>query len=270
MSQTLTPRCRTIWVAGVLLPLSLIIFLSTAGRVLTRADSSSQSSASSSSPQQEQQQKPERHEPSSLAGQLAKESREAAGAGENAAFKQSSSIKWLARITGLSQEHAYWLAVMLNFAVVVVAILWAARRFLPGIFRERTAAIQKAMEEARKASSEARCRLADIEARLSRLDVEIGSMRAAAEKEAQADDARIKAATETDTRKIIESAEQEITAAVKQARRELAAYAADLAVSHAQKQIRVDADTDQALVRGFAEHLSANSSNPPLTKKGSN
>jgi F-type H+-transporting ATPase subunit b len=265
MSQTLTPRCRAIWIAGVLLPLSLIIFL-TGGAVLSRADSS-QSSGSSSNPQQARQQERERHEPS-LAGQLAKETREAAGEGENAAFKQSGSIKWLARITGLSQEHAYWLAVMLNFAVVVVAIVWAARKFLPGIFRERTAAIQKAIEEARKASSEARCRLADIEARLSRLDVEIGSMRAAAEKEAQADDARIKAATEADTRKIIESAEQEIAAAVKQARRELAAYAADLAVSHAQKQIRVDADTDHALVRGFAEHLSVNSSNGPRTKKG--
>lgn len=275
MSQTLTVRCPAIRVAGVLLPLCQLILIM--GAVLARADSSS-ASDSSSSPRQEQQQKRgqerqqkrEGHEPSSMAGQLAEETREAAGEGENAEFKQSASIKWLARITGLSPEHAYWLAVLLNFAVVVAALVWAGRKFLPGVFRERTAAIQKAMEEARKASTEARRRLADIEARLSRLDVEIGSMRAAAEKEAQADDARIKAATEADARKIIESAQQEIDAAAKQARRELAAYAADLAVSHAQKQIRVDADTDEALVRGFGEQLSANSSNGKDTKKGDN
>ena len=47
-------------------------------------------------------------------------------------------------------------------------------------------------------------------------------------------------------------AEQEIAAAAKAARRQLTAHAADLAVGLAQKQIHVDAATDQALVRNFA------------------
>ena len=42
----------------------------------------------------------------------------------------------------------------------------------------------------------------------------------------------------------------------KTTRRELTAYAANLAVSLAKKQIQVDANTDQALVRGFAQQLS--------------
>jgi F-type H+-transporting ATPase subunit b len=241
-----------------------------AGTALARGNSRPQASAASSNSGQEQQQKHERRERRGLAGELAEETRAAAGEDEKAAFMQSRSIQSLARITGLSPQHAYWLAVLLNFGVVAAALTWAARKFLPGLFRERTAAIQKAMEEARRASAEARRRLADIEARLSRLDVEIAGMRAAAEKEAQAEDARLKEATEADTRKIIESAQQEIAAATKQARRELAAYAADLAVSHAQKQIRVDAETDATLVRGFAEQLSANSSNGPRTKRGGN
>ena len=45
--------------------------------------------------------------------------------------------------------------------------------------------------------------------------------------------------------------------AAKSARRELTAYAADLAVGLAQKQIRIDAATDQALVRNFAGELGA-------------
>ena len=267
MIKTLTHYCPLTRLGGVLTFLCLMVVV--AGNTLAQEPSPSQADNSPSSPQ-EPQHKREQHKRNSLAAQLAQETRGAAGEGENAAFKQSPSIKWLARKTGLSQEQAYWLAVLLNFAVVVAAIVWASKKFLPGLFRARTTAIQKAMEEARKASSEARHRLAEIELRLSRLDVEIGGIRAAAEKESQAEDARIQAATEEDTRKIIESTEQEIAAAVKQARRDLAAYAADLAVSHAQKQIRVDADTDQALLRGFAEQLSAMKSNGPGGKKGGN
>ena len=80
-------------------------------------------------------------------------------------------------------------------------------------------------------------------------------MREAAEKDAVAEEARIKSAAEEDARKIVESADQEIAAAAKSARRELTAYAANLAVSLAAKQIKVDATTDQALVRGFANQL---------------
>ena len=197
----------------------------------------------------------------SLNQQPVKESREAAS--EDDQFKHSPSVQFVAKLTGLDLEHAYWICVLLNFAVIAAAIFWLSKKNLPGLFRKRTASIQKAMEEARKASEDANRRLAEIEARLSRLDGEIGGMRAAAEKEAAAEEQRIKAAAAEDARKIVESAEQEIAAAAKSARRELTAYAADLAVSLAKKQIRVDAATDQALLRNFAEQLSANGGETP-------
>jgi F-type H+-transporting ATPase subunit b len=186
---------------------------------------------------------------------LAKESREAAGEDEQAQFKHSASVQWVAKYTGLSLEHAYWLCVLLNFAVIAGAIFYFSKKNLPGVFRDRTALIQRSMQEARQASQEANRRLAEIEARLSRLDTEIGGMREAAEKEIVSEEARIKAAAEEDARKIVESAEQEIAAAAKTARRELTAYAANLAVSLAAKRIQVDAATDQALVREFAQQL---------------
>jgi F-type H+-transporting ATPase subunit b len=200
----------------------------------------------------------------------ARESPETAGEEKNQTeqFKRSSSVILLARLTGLSLDHAYWLAVLINFGVIAAAIIWLSRSRLPGVFRNRTISIQKAMEVAQKASQEANQRLADIEARLSKLDVEIGEMRAAAEKDAAAEEARIKAASEEDARKIIESAEQEIATAAKAARRDLKAYAADLAVSLAQRQIRVDTDTDQALVRTFADQLSSKGSNGGPGKGG--
>jgi F-type H+-transporting ATPase subunit b len=189
------------------------------------------------------------------------EAPEAAGEDDETQFKHSPSVKFVAKLTGLSLQQVYWLSVLVNFGVVAGLIFWLSRKTLPGIFRSRTASIQKAMEEARKASQEASQRLADIETRLSRLGVEIGEMRAAAEKEAAAEEARIKAAAAEEGRKIVESAQQEIAAAAKSARRDLIAYAADLAVSLAAKQVKLDSATDQGLVRRFARQLSDGS--PP-------
>jgi F-type H+-transporting ATPase subunit b len=191
--------------------------------------------------------------------QLAHETREAAGEekDDKAEFKQSASVQFIARHTGLSTSNAYLISVLLNFAVIAGIIFWAARKYLPGAFSARTASIQKAMQEAQKASEEARRKLAEIESRLMKLDVEIGTMRDAAEKEAAAEEARIRTAAQEDARKMVESAQQEIATAAKSARRELTAYAADLAVGLAQKQIRIDAATDQALVRNFAGELGA-------------
>jgi len=196
-----------------------------------------------------------------FARRLTRETREAAGEDKDdkAQFKQSPSVRFIARKTGWSTGTAYLLSVLLNFAVIAGIIIWASRKYLPGAFSARTAAIQKAMQEAQKASEEARRRLAEIEARLLKLDVEIGMMRDTAEKEAAAEEARIQAAAQEDARKMLESAQLEIAAALKAARRELTAYAADLAVGLAQKQIHVDAATDQSLVRNFAGQLGASS-----------
>ena len=201
----------------------------------------------------------------SLPQQLAHETREAAGEekDDKAEFKQSPSVRFIARKTGLSTGNAYLLSVLLNFAVIAGLIFWVGRKYLPGAFSARTAAIQKAMQEAQKASDEARRRLAEIESRLMRLDVEIGMMRDAAEKEAGAEEARIQAAAQEDARKMVEAAQQEIASAAKTARRDLTAYAADLAVGLAQKQIRVDAATDQALVRKFVGELGTSEASGP-------
>ena len=179
------------------------------------------------------------------------------GEEETAQFKHSASVKLLSRITGLSNEGAYWLAVVLNFAIVAGLIAWFSKKNLPAMFRSRTASIQKSLEEARRASEDANRRLAEIESRLARLDDEIAEMRAASDREAAAEEQRIKAAAEEDARRIVESATQEIAAATKAATRELTAYAADLAVTLASKQIRVDTPTDQALVRRFGQQLSS-------------
>jgi F-type H+-transporting ATPase subunit b len=190
--------------------------------------------------------------------QLAEQSREAAGENTQEHLKKSPSVQFLSRVTGLSMQGAFWLGQLLNFGVVALAIAWLLKKNLPGAFRSRTVSIQKSMEEARRASEDANRRLAEIESRLARLDGAINEMRATAEQESAAEEQRITAATEEDARKILDSAEQEIAAAAKLARRELTAYATELAVSLARQNIRLDTHTDEGLVRGFAERLTGN------------
>jgi F-type H+-transporting ATPase subunit b len=177
---------------------------------------------------------------------------------ETAQFKHSASVRMLSKATGLSPDGAYWLAVLINFGIVVGLIAWASKKSLPSVFRNRTASIQKSIEEARQASQDANRRLSEIESRLARLGDEISQMRATSEKEAADEEQRIRAAAAEDARRIIDSAKQEIETMSKAARRELTSYAADLAVSLAAKQIHVDAPTDQVLVRQFAQQLSTN------------
>lgn len=202
-------------------------------------------------------QKPADHaasQPSAQPGH-AKASKEASEEDESAQFRQSPSVHFLARITGLSLTAAYWVSTIANFAVIAILIFWGLKKALPGMFRDRTAMIQKAMEEARKASEEANRRLGDIEGRLARLDQEIAGLRSGAEEEARQEEERIRAAAEEDRQKVVHTAEQEIAAAARGARTELKAYAAELAVSLAERKIRVNAGEDRELVRTFADQL---------------
>ena len=186
--------------------------------------------------------------------ELASES-EAAGGEENAQFKRSKAVVWISHLVGISPESGYWVFVFINFAIVAGFIYWASHTNLAQAFRTRTAAIQKGIEEARLASADANARLQQIEGRLGKLDSEVAEIRAAAEADFSTEEQHIKHAAEEDARRVIEAAESEIAAAAKNARRELRTYAAELAVELAKKNIRVDASTDAALVRGFVSQL---------------
>jgi F-type H+-transporting ATPase subunit b len=176
---------------------------------------------------------------------------------EEAKFKQSASITKLAGWLHITNNQAWWLSVLINFGIIVVAIAVAAKSSLPGMFRERTAAIRKGIDDARRASAESSARLSDIEARLGRLSEEIGAMRANADQTAKDEEIRLRASAEEEKKKILQAAEQEITAAANLARRELKHFAAELAVSLAEKKISVNEATDKVLVRDFAHNLTA-------------
>ena len=190
--------------------------------------------------------------------ELEEASREAAGEDATAEFKHSATVRWLAHATGLTPFTAYWVLVILNFAIIAVVLVLIMKSKLPAAFRSRSQSIQQGIAEARQASEEAQRRLGDIETRLARLSSEIAAMAAAADAEAQKEEARILAAADEDKRKVVEAAQQEIDAATRLARTELRAYVSELAVALAEKRIQVSASTDQELVRTFVDQLGKN------------
>ena len=174
---------------------------------------------------------------------------------ENAKFKYSAMVAKLGRLIGLGPTGMYWVSIAANFVFLALFFWMLLRSKLPQMFRDRTTSIQKALKEAQAASAEASRRLGDIEARLSKLDVEVNEIRAGAERDAAVEEERIRAAAEEDKRKVVDSAEAEIAAIARSARHDLKSFAASLAVDIASHKIKVDDDTDQALVRQFVSHL---------------
>jgi len=162
--------------------------------------------------------------------------------------------KWGHKL-GIGPDTSFLLSIVLNFAGVFAVFFVLLKSKLPQAFRERTAAIQKGIKDAEAASADASHRLSDIESRLTKLDSEVASIRAAAEKDAAAEEQRIKQAAEEDKQKIVAAAETEIAAIARNARRELKGYAASLAVDLAAQEIQVDDKTDQALVHQFVDRL---------------
>jgi F0F1-type ATP synthase membrane subunit b/b' len=211
--------------------------------------------AGQSQPQAQQQ--PEN--PNAAIGEeLSKASHEAAESEEhveNAQFKYSPTVQWLATHLGTDAHRAYFVSLVINFGLLALFFYILLRSKIPAMFRDRTASIQKAIREAQAASAEATQRLNGIEARLARLDKEIAEIRADSERQAGVEEERIRAAAEEDKRKVVESAKAEIDAASRRARGELKSYAASLAIDLAAKRIRVDERSDEALVRDFVDHL---------------
>jgi len=227
------------------------------------ASSSSAQSGRASKPEQKAQQNQPENPNAEFGSELTKASEEAAGeAGKKDAklemelkAQHSPVVSWIGRLFNIGPEGAYWLSLIVNFAILVVFFWVLMKGKVPQMFRERTAAIQKGIKEAQAASADAARRLKAVEERLVKLDTEVAEIRASAEKEAAAEEARIRQAAEEDKRKVVEAVETEVAAIARNARRELKSYAATLAVDLASRKIKVDEPTDKQLVSDFVGQL---------------
>ncbi len=174
----------------------------------------------------------------------------------NEAYKHSAIVAKLGAKLGLTTDQAATTFEVTNFVILAVLVAWFLVRTLPKTFRDRTTILQKRLVDARAATDEASARLNNVEGRLSQLDAQISGLRLQAESDLATEELRVRAAIDEERSKILASAEQEITAATAQARRQIQQYAAELAVDQAAKKLVVSAETDRLLVQEFANRLS--------------
>jgi F-type H+-transporting ATPase subunit b len=153
---------------------------------------------------------------------------------------------------GDSGELFKWI----NFAIVVVVLVWAARKAAPW-FRGNAKNIASAISKAQAAKAEADRVLKEAEQRLARLEEEVGTIRAEAEKDARAEAERIRALAKSDVEKVAIAAKAEIEAAERAARLELKALAAKWAVDGAESLVvkQLTPQTQDELIVGFVKSL---------------
>jgi F-type H+-transporting ATPase subunit b len=170
-------------------------------------------------------------------------------------YRHSAVVQSIARTLHVKTETAAQIFEDFNSGVLLLVLAWALVKFLPGMFRNRTEKLGKELSQAHAATEDANRRLAEVEARLSRLDGEIESIRMQAEKDSAEDEKRVQAALESERERIVASAEQEIAAVQAAAQRELKKFAAELAIDHAMRRIQLSTESDRALVREFGAGL---------------
>ena len=174
---------------------------------------------------------------------------------ENDVYRHSAMVGKMGRMFGMSPAAASTVFEVGNFLLLAIGVGFVLAKVLPKTFRDRSSAIQKHLLEARVATEQANVRLSSVEERLSKLDGQIAGMKAQAEKDVAAEEARLRASVEDERRKILAAADAEIAAASQQAQRQLQGYAAELAIEQAARKLVITAETDRLLVQSFARRL---------------
>ncbi len=188
---------------------------------------------------------------SSQAGeQSAKPSREEEEE-DHSIYLRTPMVASIGKVLHLSVETTANLFLVINSAIILLAIGIPLARFLPKVIRKRNISLSHSLENARKTTADANARLKAVEGQMSRLDEEIAKIRTQVEEESKHEEARIKATIGEESARIVASAEQEITAAAAQARRGLRHYAADLAIEQAARQLVLTPEMDRALIAEF-------------------
>lgn len=177
---------------------------------------------------------------------------------EEYVFKHSESVRAFAKMFHLSPEDASLFFWAFNAVLLFVFVGYFLVTGLPKAFRSRRQKLDREIVEARIATERAEQRLRAVEERLSRLDSEIAAVRAQSERDSANDEVRIKHAMEDEKRKIVASAEQEITAAGAAAERQLRKFAAELAVDRATSRLHLTEGDDRTLIQEFASSLGSN------------
>ncbi|MFN0084343.1 MAG: hypothetical protein ACKVX9_03040 [Blastocatellia bacterium] len=145
-----------------------------------------------------------------------------------------------------------------NLALFIGVMYLLVRKPAREFFTNRFALVRATLEHAAREKAAATAKMAELEARLNRLDDELKGIRSQAEAEALAERARIERETAHDLEKIRVTARREIESARQVAMTELREFAAAKAVDLAEQMIRreLKPEDDAKMLRRMAEEMS--------------
>ncbi len=127
---------------------------------------------------------------------------------------------------------------VVNFVLLLVILQRLLYRPLVAKMQERTAAIQRSLEEAQAARAEAARQAEENAARLRQAHAEAAAIREQALKEAAEEQRRVVEAARAEAQRLVDTARAQMEADVRRARDELRREVADLATAIAEKLIR--------------------------------
>jgi F0F1-type ATP synthase membrane subunit b/b' len=146
---------------------------------------------------------------------------------------------------------------IVNLLLFVGLMVYILRRPVSEMLRTRREGIRRDLMRAQEERDAALAKLEEVNERLARLDAEVETIRAQAEREAADERQRIERSTEEEIRKLSEQAQREIEGASKVARMELRRFAAGESVRLAEEMLRRDLrpEDDARLVREYVDNL---------------
>jgi F0F1-type ATP synthase membrane subunit b/b' len=175
-------------------------------------------------------------------------------------------------MTILSQHQLSSLAVLLagagvhpaiskavNLALFLGVLYLLMRKPARQFFADRFALVRATLEHAAREKEAATAKMAELDARLNRLDEELKAVQSQAAAEAAAERARIEAETRQDIEKIKAVSKREVESAKLAAMSDLRDFAATKAVDLAEQMIRreMKPEDDAKLLKRMADAMSA-------------
>jgi len=160
--------------------------------------------------------------------------------------------------TDIWHNYTLWRVINLLVFVIILVYILRSKVRIGRVLDNRAASIVKELDQAKRDKQEAQARLAELEARLGRLDQEVADIRAEAERESAREAERVRQTAAADAEKIRQTAQREIEGAMKAARGELRAFVADQSVALAEGMIRreIRAEDNTRMVNKFIDDLS--------------
>jgi len=147
---------------------------------------------------------------------------------------------------------------LVNLVIFLTILYLLLRKPTREFFRRRLASVRETLDKAAREKQDATAKMAELDARLNRLDADLREIGAQSGREAAAERARMDAEAKRDAEKIREMAAREVEAAKQVALADLRAFAATTAVDLAEQVIRREmtpAD-DAKLVARVGEEMS--------------